>query len=54
MPFLRPDLVKLNMRLVQEPFDAEAVAGVRAVRAYADASGAEGIETGSNEARARS
>jgi hypothetical protein len=32
MPFLRPDLVKLDMRLVQEPFGAEAVAVVRAVR----------------------
>src|SRR4051794_15050358 len=30
MPFLRPDLVKLDMRLVQEPFDAEAAAVVRA------------------------
>jgi EAL domain-containing protein (putative c-di-GMP-specific phosphodiesterase class I) len=58
MPFLRPDLVKLDMRLVQEPFDAEAAAVVRAVRAYADASGAEilaeGIETEEHEARALS
>ncbi|MEA2384755.1 MAG: hypothetical protein QOH72_4726 [Solirubrobacteraceae bacterium] len=58
MPFLRPDLVKLDMRLVQEPFDAEAAAVVRAVRAYAAASGAEvlaeGIETEEHEARALS
>jgi len=58
MPFLRPDLVKLDMRLVQEPFDAEAAAVVRAVRSYADASGAEvlaeGIETEEHEARALS
>jgi EAL domain-containing protein (putative c-di-GMP-specific phosphodiesterase class I) len=58
MPFLRPDVVKLDMRLVQEPFGAEAAAVVRAVRAYADASGAEvlaeGIETEEHEARALS
>jgi EAL domain-containing protein (putative c-di-GMP-specific phosphodiesterase class I) len=58
MPFLRPDLVKLDMRIVQEPFDASAAAVVRAVRAYADASGAEilaeGIETEEHEARALS
>src|SRR4051812_31678978 len=58
MPFLRPDLVKLDMRLVQEPFGAEAAAVVRAVRAYADASGAEvlaeGIETEEHERRALS
>jgi EAL domain-containing protein (putative c-di-GMP-specific phosphodiesterase class I) len=58
MPFLRPDLVKLDMRLVQEPFGAEAAAVVRAVRAYAQASGAqvlaEGIETEEHEERARS
>src|SRR6188472_4163052 len=49
MPFLRPDVVKLDMRLVQEPFGAEAAALVRAVRVYADetvaAILAEGIET---------
>jgi len=58
MPFLRPDLVKLDMRLVQEPFGADAAAVVRAVRAYADASGAEilaeGIETEEHERRALS
>jgi EAL domain-containing protein/diguanylate cyclase/two-component system sensory protein len=58
MPFLRPDLVKLDMRLVHEPFGAAAAAVVRAVRAYADASGAEvlaeGIETEEHEARALS
>jgi EAL domain-containing protein (putative c-di-GMP-specific phosphodiesterase class I) len=56
MPFLRPDVVKLDMRLVQEPFDADAAAIVRAVRAYAAASGAavlaEGIETEEHEQRA--
>jgi EAL domain-containing protein (putative c-di-GMP-specific phosphodiesterase class I) len=56
MPFLRPDLVKLDMRLVQEPFGAEAAAVVRAVRAYAAESGAEilaeGIETPEHERRA--
>jgi EAL domain-containing protein (putative c-di-GMP-specific phosphodiesterase class I) len=58
MPFLRPDLVKLDMRLVQEPFGAEAAAVVRAVRTYAEASGAEilaeGIETEEHERRALS
>jgi EAL domain-containing protein (putative c-di-GMP-specific phosphodiesterase class I) len=58
MPFLRPDVVKLDMRLVQEPFGAEAAAVVRAVRAYADETGAavlaEGIETEEHERRALS
>jgi EAL domain-containing protein (putative c-di-GMP-specific phosphodiesterase class I) len=56
MPFLRPDLVKLDMRLVQEPYGADAAAVVRAVRAYAEGSGAEilaeGIETEEHERRA--
>jgi EAL domain-containing protein (putative c-di-GMP-specific phosphodiesterase class I) len=56
MPFLRPDVVKLDMRLVQEPFGAEAAAVVSAVRSYADESGAailaEGIETPEHEQRA--
>jgi EAL domain-containing protein (putative c-di-GMP-specific phosphodiesterase class I) len=56
MPFLRPDVVKLDMRLVQEPYSPESAAVVRAVRSYADASGAvvlaEGIETEEHEARA--
>ncbi len=58
MPFLRPDVVKLDMRLVQEPFGSEAAAVVRAVRAYADETGAavlaEGIETEEHERRALS
>jgi EAL domain-containing protein (putative c-di-GMP-specific phosphodiesterase class I) len=58
MSFLRPDVVKLDMRIVQEPFGAEAAAVVRAVRAYAQASGAlvlaEGIETEEHERRALS
>jgi len=58
MPFLRPDVVKLDMGLVQEPFGAEAAAVVRAVRAYADETGAavlaEGIETEEHERRALS
>jgi EAL domain-containing protein (putative c-di-GMP-specific phosphodiesterase class I) len=58
MSFLRPDVVKLDMRVVQEPFGADAAAVVRAVRAYAQASGAlvlaEGIETEEHERRALS
>ncbi len=58
MPFPRPDLIKLDMRLVQEPFDRESAAVVRAVRAYAQTSGAqilaEGIETEEHERRALS
>src|SRR4051812_27889225 len=58
MPFLRADVVKLDMRLVQEPFGADAAAVVRAVRAYADDTGAavlaEGIETEEHERRALS
>jgi diguanylate cyclase/two-component system sensory protein/EAL domain-containing protein len=46
------------MRLVQDPFDAATAAVVRAVRAYAEASGAEilaeGIETEEHERRALS
>ena len=58
MSFLRPDVVKLDMRIVQEPFSAGAAAVVRAVRAYAQSSGAlvlaEGIETEEHERRALS
>jgi EAL domain-containing protein (putative c-di-GMP-specific phosphodiesterase class I) len=58
MPLLRPDVIKLDMRLVQEPFGVEAAGVVRAVRSYASASGAqvlaEGIETEEHERRALS
>ena len=58
MSFLRPDIVKLDMRIVQEPFGADAAAVVRAVRADAESSGAlvlaEGIETVEHERRALS
>ncbi|MEA2248021.1 MAG: hypothetical protein QOH46_2550 [Solirubrobacteraceae bacterium] len=56
MPFLRPDLVKLDMRLVQDPYGPDAASVVRAVRAYAGSSGAEilaeGVETEEHERRA--
>src|SRR3954451_23686583 len=57
MPFLRPDIVKLDLRLVQQRPD-EAVAEIMtAVTAYAEASGAkilaEGIETPQHAALAR-
>jgi EAL domain-containing protein (putative c-di-GMP-specific phosphodiesterase class I)/DICT domain-containing protein len=57
MPFLRPDIVKLDLRLVQQRPD-EAVAEIMtAVTAYAEASGAkvlaEGIETPEHAALAR-
>jgi EAL domain-containing protein (putative c-di-GMP-specific phosphodiesterase class I) len=48
MPFLQPDVIKLDMRLVQAP-DAATVEVVNAVRAQAERTGAlvlaEGIET---------
>jgi EAL domain-containing protein (putative c-di-GMP-specific phosphodiesterase class I) len=48
MPFLHPDVIKLDMRLVQDP-DADSVEVVNAVRAQAERTGAtvlaEGIET---------
>ena len=58
MPFLRPDVVKLNLHLVQQRPD-EAVAEIMtAVTAYAEQSGAhilaEGIETAEHEQMARS
>src|SRR4051812_7087976 len=57
MPFLRPDIVKLDLRIVQQRPD-EAVAEIMtAVTAYAEASGAkilaEGIETPQHSALAR-
>jgi EAL domain-containing protein (putative c-di-GMP-specific phosphodiesterase class I) len=49
MPFLEPDVIKLDMHLVQEPTSPEAAAIVHAVSAQAERSGAvvlaEGIET---------
>ena len=49
MPFLEPDVIKLDMHLVQEPASPEAAAIVHAVSAHAERSGAvvlaEGIET---------
>jgi EAL domain-containing protein (putative c-di-GMP-specific phosphodiesterase class I) len=48
MPFLHPDVIKLDMRLVQHP-DSDSVEVVNAVRAQAERTGAtvlaEGIET---------
>jgi EAL domain-containing protein (putative c-di-GMP-specific phosphodiesterase class I) len=56
MPFVRPDVVKLDMRLVQEGPSVEAAVITDAVRAYAAESGAhilaEGIETEVHRARA--
>jgi len=49
LPFLRPDVVKLDLRLVQDRPSRQLAAVVAAVNAYAEASGAallaEGIET---------
>jgi EAL domain-containing protein (putative c-di-GMP-specific phosphodiesterase class I) len=49
MPFLEPDVIKLDMHLVQEPTSPQAAAIVHAVSAQAERSGAvvlaEGIET---------
>ena len=57
LPFVRPDVVKLDMRLVQQRTDADVAAIANAVRAYAEATGAavlaEGIETREQEAVAR-
>jgi len=56
LPFIRPDVVKLDMALVQGPLTDEVRALAAAARAYADESGAlvlaEGIETAAHEARA--
>lgn len=56
LPFIRPDVVKLDMALIQGPLTAEAEMIVVAVRAYAHESGAqilaEGVETADHEARA--
>ncbi len=49
LPFVRPDVVKLDLRLVQSRTDREIAAIANAVRAYAESSGAmilaEGVET---------
>lgn len=57
MPFLRPEVVKLDQRLVQGPLDDEVARVAAAVGAYAERNGAivlaEGIETPEHERRAR-
>lgn len=57
MPFLHPEVVKLDLRLVQQSLDRELAATVHAVAARAEASGtlvlAEGIETVAHLERAR-
>ena len=56
LPFIRPDVVKLDMTLVQGPLPDSGSAIAAAVRAYAADTGAlilaEGIETAEHEARA--
>ena len=56
MPFIRPDVVKLDMALVQDPLTDAGLAIAAAVRAYAADTGAlilaEGIETADHAARA--
>ncbi len=57
MPFLRPEVVKLDQRLVQGPLDEDAARVAAAVGAYAERNDAvvlaEGIETPEHEHRAR-
>jgi EAL domain-containing protein (putative c-di-GMP-specific phosphodiesterase class I) len=56
LPFIRPDVVKLDRSLVQGPLTAAGLAIATAVRTYAQESGAqilaEGIETAAHEHRA--
>jgi EAL domain-containing protein (putative c-di-GMP-specific phosphodiesterase class I) len=56
LPFIRPDVVKLDMALVQGPLTDQTRALAAAAAAYAAESGAlilaEGIETAAHEARA--
>jgi hypothetical protein len=56
MPFIRPDIVKLDMHLVQGPVDMQGALVAEAVGAYAASSGAhilaEGIETEAHLQRA--
>ena len=58
MPFLRPDVVKLDLHLVQQRPDQAVAEIMTAVTAYAEQSGAhvlaEGIETAEHEQMARS
>lgn len=57
MPFVRPDVVKLDMQLLRAPDDPYTARVVAAVAAYAESSGAvvlaEGIETAAHLATAR-
>ncbi|MGU3436038.1 EAL domain-containing protein [Actinomycetes bacterium M1A6_2h] len=57
LPFLRPDVIKLDMRLVQEQADADTAMTVLAVAAESDRTGAvilaEGIETETHAHTAR-
>jgi EAL domain-containing protein (putative c-di-GMP-specific phosphodiesterase class I) len=57
MPFVHPDVVKLDMRLLHAPDDPHTAHVVAAVAAYAEASGAtvlaEGVETAAHELIAR-
>src|SRR5204863_201334 len=58
MPFLHPEFVKLDLRLVQQRRDADVATIMTTVTAYAEQSGAhvlaEGIETEVHEYTARS
>jgi EAL domain-containing protein (putative c-di-GMP-specific phosphodiesterase class I) len=57
MPFLRPDVIKLDLRLTQDPPSEEIAAVHNAVSAHAERTGAsvvaEGIETQEHAERAR-
>jgi hypothetical protein len=57
LPFLRPDVIKLDLRLVQQRPDADIAAIMTAVSAYAERTGcevlAEGIETPEHASLAR-
>jgi EAL domain-containing protein (putative c-di-GMP-specific phosphodiesterase class I) len=57
MPFIHPDVVKLDMQLLREPDDQRTARVVAAVAAYAEVSGAivlaEGIETARHAVTAR-
>jgi hypothetical protein len=57
MPFVRPDVVKLDMQLLHAPDDPHTARVVAAVAAYAESTGAivlaEGIETAGHLATAR-
>ena len=56
LPFIRPDVVKLDMALIQGPLTDAGLAMATAVRSYAGETGAqilaEGIETAEHEERA--